>query len=108
MSTVTTNFPRASASRSRVHRSADGVVAGYIRALAGASSADARPSAIVASAPLQPPSYATASAVAADAQAEVNPSQPLDDNARSKKSSCWTRGGRVSHAVRAQRVLEAR
>jgi hypothetical protein len=108
MSTITTNFPRASVSRSRVQRSADGVVAGYIRALAGASSANARPRVAGANASVQRPAYEPASPVLADVQSEVNQPHPHRDSARPMKGSCWNRGGRVSHVLRAQRSLEAR
>ncbi len=74
MSSVTTDFPTASARRSRPDRFTDAVVAGYIRGLAGGS----EPRAISASVAVTRPSYVT-SAAATSAQEDAKPSRTHSD-----------------------------
>jgi hypothetical protein len=111
MSTITTNFPTASVRRSHAARFTDGVVAGYIRELADASRVSAKPRAATLSAAVGVAagvtSYATAPADLAGAAIEASQEQPSHEAGRPRKSPCWSRGGRVQHAMRAQRLLEA-
>jgi hypothetical protein len=113
MSTVTAAFPTASVRRSQAVRFTDGVVAGYIHAVAGGSRTSARvhPQAVGNSAAVEAAdiaSYATESAEMVDTAIEANRAQTPHDAGRPRKSACWNRGGRVAHAMQAQRVLGAR
>lgn len=116
MSTVTTNFPTAPVRRSHATRFADGVIAGYIHAVAGAPRvASAGPRAISASAE-EHTSYVAGQAAFAgyaaaepvDAAIEAKHAHAPGHAGRPRKSAGWSRRGRVGHVVRAQRQLEAR
>ncbi len=113
MSTITTDFPTASVRRSHPARFTDGVVAGYIHALAGASRVGERvqPSAAIAlstavEASADADGFATEPGEMVDTAIEASRSQTPRAAGRAR-SACWNRGGRVTHAMRAQRVLEA-
>jgi hypothetical protein len=111
MSTSTTDFPTASVRRSHAARFTDGVVAGYINALAGAARASANPNPVAVGAAVEVTelaTYATERAEMVDTAIEANRAQTPHDAGSPRKSACWNRGGRVAHAMRAQRVLEAR
>jgi hypothetical protein len=105
MSTITTNFPTASVRRSHATRFADGVVAGYIHALAGSVSqaAGAQPRLVAAVIEAKQ----TEASHGATETSHGDPEAPRDAG-RPRKSACWSRGGRVSHVMRAQRQLDAR
>jgi hypothetical protein len=108
MSTVTTNFPTASVRRAHAARFADSVVAGYIRSLTAEPRANERPRVVAASSVGDTAGYATAPAEIVSAAIEANQALASHDEGRPRKSDCWHRGGRIAHAMRAQRVLEAR
>jgi len=84
MTTVTADFTAASFSRSRVERSADGVIAGYIHALVRASGWRAE-----------------------DTEARVKPLRRLTEEASRRGSDCRSRGGRVGRPLRPTRLIEA-
>jgi len=117
MSTITTNFHTAPVRRSHATRFADGVIAGYIHAVAGAprvasagprarsASADEHASYIVGQAAF---AGHAAAAESVDAAIEAKHAHAPRQEGRPRKSACWSRGGRVGHVVRAQRQLEAR
>jgi hypothetical protein len=112
MSTFTTDFPAASVRRSQAARFTDGVVAGYIQALVGDSRASGgvRPDAIGITAAVgaaDATSYETEPAEMVETAIEANRAQASHDSGRLRKNACWNRGGRVTHAMRAQRALEA-
>jgi hypothetical protein len=97
MATVTTNFPTASGPRSRAERLADGVVAGYIRALDGATARASRPTA--ASEP---------AIVAGDSLMDMTASRGNARETAQRAASSWSRGARGDCAGQARRLLEAR
>jgi len=84
MATVTPDFTTASFPRSRVERSTDGFIAGYIHALAQASAPR-----------VEVP------------ETRVNPRRRLAEETSRRGSDCRSRGGRVSHSLRPTRLIEA-
>jgi hypothetical protein len=84
MATVTADFTTTPFPRSRVERSTDGLIAGYIHALA------------LASAPL-----------AEDPEIRANPRRRLGEDASRRGSDCRSRGGRVGLSLRPNRLIEA-
>jgi len=84
MATVTADFTTASFPRSRVERSTDGFIAGYIHALAQAWAPRGE-----------------------DHEARVNPRRRLIEEASRRGSDCRSRGGRVGHALRPMQLIEA-
>ena len=84
MATVTRDFTTASFPRSRVERSTDGFIAGYIHALAETWA---------------PP--------VEDAEARVNPRRRLTEEASRRGSDCRSRSARVGRSLRPKRLIEA-
>lgn len=84
MATVTADFTTASFPRSRVERSTDGFIAGYVHALALASGW-----------------------LAEDHPTPVNPRRRLTEEASRRRSDCRGRGARVGRSLRPQRLIEA-
>jgi hypothetical protein len=84
MATVTADFTTASFPRSRVERSTDGLIAGYIHALALAS---------------VPP--------AEDLETLVNPRRRLSEDASRRGNDCRGRGGRVGRSLRPKQLIAA-
>jgi hypothetical protein len=101
MATVTTDFPTRSVPRSRAERLADGVVAGYIRALDGAT---ARASDAVASAQ---PTLVAADALIGDAPINIIASRG-HNHQTPRTVSAWSRNSRGGCFEQAKRLLEAR
>ena len=96
MATVTTDFPTASAPRSRAERLTDGVIAGYIRALDGATTranltASAEPAAL-----------------AEDSAMNVTASRGRGANNPQRTTGLWNRSLRGGCAMQPKRLLEAR
>ncbi len=101
MATVTTDFHITSVPRSRAERLADGVVAGYIRALNGAT---ARASNAVASAQ---PTFVGADAPIGDAPINITASRGRTHQTP-RTVSAWSRNARGGCFEQAKRMLEAR
>ena len=97
MATVTTDFPTASGPRSRAERSADGGVAGYIRALDAATARASRPTTSTESA-----------IVAVDPVINVTASRGHVRETPQRAASSWIRGARGDCSGQAKRLLEAR
>jgi hypothetical protein len=97
MATITTDFPTASGPRSRAERLADGVVAGYIRALDVATAQASRPTTSTESA-----------IVAADPLINVTASRGHVRETPQRAASSWMRSARGDCAGQARRLLEAR
>jgi hypothetical protein len=97
MATVTTDFPTASAPRSRAERLADGVVAGYIRALDGATARASRSTAVSDSA-----------IIAGDSLMNMTASRGNARETPQRAASSWSRSARGDCAGQARRLLEAR
>jgi hypothetical protein len=105
MSTITTDFTTTSVRRSHATRFADGVVAGYIHALAGSvSQARSAPPRLVVAAVEAMQTETPRGAADAPHGATETPHAA----GRPRRSACWNRGGRVDHVMRAQRQLDAR
>jgi hypothetical protein len=98
MATVTRDFSTVSFPRSRVERSADGVIAGYIHALVRAS--DWRADDIGRRAK-------DTGRRSEDAAATVNAPRRLAEEAPRRGSQCVSRGGRVGRSLRPKRLIEA-
>jgi len=107
MSIATTDFPTAPVRRSHAARFNDAVFAGYIRELATSARETARAQVAAISAPMELASYAAAGSEITVSAVEANQPSASHDESRPRKDSCWKRGGRVAHAMRAQRLLEA-
>ncbi len=89
MATLTTPVSETSTNhRSRALRSADGLIAGYVHTLAAAWAPE----------PADP-----AAALSRRARSVL----PRDGAGPGTKTSCWTRGGRVSGSFRSQHAYEA-
>ena len=84
MATVTADFTTASFPRSRVERSTDGFVAGYIHTLAQAWAPRAE-----------------------DSETRVNPRRRLTEEASRRGSDCRSRGAFVGRSLRPKRLIEA-
>ena len=95
MATVTTDFPTASAPRSRAERLTDGVIAGYIRALDATTRANLTASA-------QP------AAVAEDSAMNVTASRGRSGSNPQRTTGLWNRSLRGSCAMQPKRTLETR
>jgi hypothetical protein len=106
MTTFTTDFA-APPLRSRAERLNDGVVAKYIHELISASGRPARGQA-AGSGANGSASYATSPAKAGDTAAEASPYQARDEGGVPRRSSCWSRGGRLTRSTLAQRLAETR
>ena len=105
MSTVTTNFPTASVRRSHATRFGDGVIAGYIHALAASVSPD---TSAAQAGPRPDELGGLGAAELVDAANETLRARAPHSEGRPRKSPCWSRGGRIDRVMRAQRQLEAR
>jgi hypothetical protein len=121
MSTATAAFPLTPVHRAHAPRFADGVVAGYIHALAGAARASAPTDAVRVSAMAEPAEvagyaaesaadavYATSPAEVVAIAIEVNRAPSPRHADRPRGSACRNRGARVARAMREQRVIGAR
>jgi hypothetical protein len=97
MATVTTDFPTASGPRSSAQRQADGVVAGYIRALNGATARASRTTTSTESA-----------IVSADSLMDVTASRGNARETPKRAASSWSRAARGDCSGQARRLLEAR
>jgi hypothetical protein len=84
MATVTADFTPASFPRSPVERSSDGVIAGYIHALALSSVPHAE-----------------------DPETRVNLRRRLGEDTSRRRSDCRSRGGRGGRSLRPKRLIEA-
>jgi hypothetical protein len=107
MSTATTDFPTASVRRSHAARFNDAVFAGYIRELAGTARETARQQVAAITVPMDLASFAAAESEITVSAVEAHQPQASQDESGPRKRACWNRGGRVAHAMRAQRLLEA-
>jgi hypothetical protein len=96
MATVTTDFPTASVPRSRAERLTDGVIAGYIRALDGAT---ARAGSLAP---------AERAILAADSAVDVAASHGHSGNTPQRAAGARSRGLRGGCSRHAKRLLEAR
>jgi hypothetical protein len=103
MATVTTNFPTASGPRSRAERQADGVVAGYIRALDGAAARANRPASSHEAAMLAEPAI-----LAGDSLMNLTASRGNARETAQRAASSWSRSARGDCSGQARRLLEAR
>ena len=107
MSTATTDFPTASVRRSHAARFNDAVFAGYIRELAGTARETTRQQVAAISVPMDLASFAAAESEITVSAIEAHQPLASQDQSGPPKRACWNRGGRVAHAMRAQRLLEA-
>jgi hypothetical protein len=108
MATVTTDFSTVSFPRSRVERSADGVIAGYIHALVRASERRADDTGRRAKNPGRRPEGAAATMNPPRRLAEEAPRRgSLAEEAPRRGSQCVSRGGRVGRSLRPERPIEA-
>jgi hypothetical protein len=105
MATVTTDFSTVSFPRSRVERSADGVIAGYIHALVRASEWRADDTGRRGKDTGRRGKDAVRRPE--DAAATLNPPRRLAEDAPRRGSQCVSRGGRVGRSLRPKRLIEA-
>jgi hypothetical protein len=112
MATFTSDFPTTRAPRSRAERFSDGVVAGYINALAQAAAPSKRPDVNVTRTLADRSSSAAMAELATGepADAEIQSNQALGRSASGshKRSLCWNRGGRAGFSLRTPCLSEAR
>jgi hypothetical protein len=104
MTTFTTDFT-APPVRPRAERLTDGVIAQYVHEL---TSAAARPAKRPAPAVNGSATFATSSAQTAETAADPSASRAHDEAGLPKRSSCWSRGGRLMRPTLGQRMTGAR